>query len=211
MWNKAYSGLQAKPAKCWSTELLANSLSVIHVVMDFILLATPMVILWKVQLSKAKKIRLYVVFSVGALSCVASIIRQLAQKHINMDITYGYTTLLAWTVVDLTLAIMVASLPVVSALLPAVFRQLTGTSNAYNTTRQTGAGVSTITGSRAVTTIKRRNTGDSDEGGILREHEIEMSYTIYKAKNASDDGSAVTGNAKEAAVSWNAAHGHEGG
>jgi hypothetical protein len=87
MWDKIYSGKLAQPAKCWSTLVVANTLSVIHVVMDFVLLLTPIVVLWSVRLNKNTKIRLFIVFSMGSLSCVASILRELAQKSISKDIT----------------------------------------------------------------------------------------------------------------------------
>lgn len=193
MWNLAYSGKLVVPAKCWSTELMANVLSVLHVVMDFVLLATPIIFLWKVQLNKAKRVRLYLVFSLGALSCVASIVRQLAQKHINMDITYGYTSLLAWTLADLTLALVVASLPVMSALIPAVFHRLTGSSD--DRSRPTGIS-SNITEPKTPTTRRRA----SDEHGILRENEIELSYT-FRMKDASDGGHTATNDVKGAFVS----------
>lgn len=87
MWDKIYSGKLATPATCWSTLIVANALSVLHVIMDFVLLLTPMIVLWKVQLNRKTKIRLFIVFSVGGLSCVASVLRELAQKSISKDIT----------------------------------------------------------------------------------------------------------------------------
>lgn len=87
MWDKIYSGKLAHPAKCWSTLVVANTLSVIHVVMDFVLLLTPITVLWNVRLNKKTKIRLFIVFSMGSLSCVASILRELSQKSISKDIT----------------------------------------------------------------------------------------------------------------------------
>lgn len=179
MWDKIYSGKLAQPAKCWSTLVVANALSVIHVVMDFVLLLTPMVVLWKVQLNKNTKIRLFIVFSMGSLSCLASVLRELAQKSISKDITYGYTDLLAWTVVDLTLAVVVASLPVVSALIPKASGELTQSSRARKTTLAHG----TLKGTKAQSTLSRsrHNTIDSEEGaimdGIMREDHIELSFS----------------------------------
>jgi hypothetical protein len=91
MWDKIYSGKLVQPAKCWSTLVVANTLSVIHVVMDFVLLLTPIIVLWNVRLNKKTKIRLFIVFSMGSLSCVASILRELAQKSISKDITCKIT------------------------------------------------------------------------------------------------------------------------
>ncbi|CAD0100069.1 unnamed protein product [Aureobasidium mustum] len=174
MWDKIYSGKLAQPAKCWSTLVVANTLSVIHVVMDFILLLTPIVVLWKVQLNKKTKIRLFIVFSMGSLSCVASVFRELAQKNISRDITYGYTSLLAWTVVDLTLAVVVASLPVISALIPKAWGDITHSSRLRKTTLRQA----TLNGTQGKSVIgrARRNTIDSEEDGILREDRFELSY-----------------------------------
>lgn len=87
MWNKIYSGKLSTPPTCWSTPTISNVLSVIHVVMDFCLLMTPIIVLWKVKLPTSTKIRLYLVFSTGAVSCVGSVLRQLAQQKINLDVT----------------------------------------------------------------------------------------------------------------------------
>ncbi|KAI4717428.1 hypothetical protein E4T48_06380 [Aureobasidium sp. EXF-10727] len=174
MWDKIYSGKLVQPAKCWSTLVVANTLSVIHVVMDFVLLLTPIVVLWKVQLNKKTKIRLFIVFSMGSLSCVASVLRELAQKSISKDITYGYTSLLAWTVVDLTLAVVVASLPVISTLIPKAWSDITHSSRIRRTTF--GEATSKATHNQSVIGRARRNTIDSEEDGILREDRIELSY-----------------------------------
>ncbi|KAH0164812.1 hypothetical protein KCU67_g4982, partial [Aureobasidium melanogenum] len=174
MWDKIYSGKLVQPAKCWSTLVVANTLSVIHVIMDFVLLLTPIFVLWKVQLNKKTKIRLFIVFSMGSLSCVASVLRELAQKSISRDITYGYTSLLAWTVVDLTLAVVVASLPVISALIPKAWGDITHSSRVRRTTlrRTTSNG----TQGQSVVGRARRNTVDSEEDGILREDRIELTF-----------------------------------
>ncbi|KAI5243437.1 hypothetical protein E4T43_04126 [Aureobasidium subglaciale] len=174
MWDKIYSGQLAQPAKCWSTLVVANALSVIHVVMDFVLLLTPIVVLWKVRLNKNTKIRLFIVFSMGSLSCVASVLRELAQKSISKDITYGYTSLLAWTVVDLTLAVVVASLPVISALIPKAWGEITHSSRVRRTTL--GQDTTRGTQRQSVTGRARRSSIDSEEDGILREDRIELSF-----------------------------------
>ncbi|KAH0293785.1 hypothetical protein M436DRAFT_71545 [Aureobasidium namibiae CBS 147.97] len=174
MWDKIYSGKLAQPAKCWSTLVVANTLSVIHVVMDFVLLLTPILVLWNVRLNKKTKIRLFIVFSMGSLSCVASVLRELAQKSISKDITYGYTSLLAWTVVDLTLAVVVASLPVISTLIPKAWGEITHSSRIRRTTL--GQATSKGTQGQSIIGRARRNTIDSEEDGILREDRIELTY-----------------------------------
>ncbi|KAF4310885.1 hypothetical protein GTA08_BOTSDO13540 [Botryosphaeria dothidea] len=188
MWNKIYSGKLSTPPTCWSTPTISNVLSVIHVVMDFCLLMTPIIVLWKVKLPTSTKIRLYLVFSTGAVSCVGSVLRQLAQQKINLDVTWGYTGILTWTLVDLTFGVLTASLPVLVGLIPSAWRSVSnrGTSRS---TRPTGSGGGDIgrgyltNRSRATATGTRTRRGDDDDdaesedrGGILVEEEFELTY-----------------------------------
>lgn len=86
----------------------------------------------------------------------------------------GYTSLLAWTVVDLTLAVVVASLPVISALIPKAWGDITHSSRVRRNTR--GQATSKGTHAQSVIGRARRSTIDSEEDGILREDRIELSY-----------------------------------
>ncbi|KAG9601512.1 hypothetical protein KCU77_g2802, partial [Aureobasidium melanogenum] len=93
---------------------------------------------------------------------------------ICLFLRHGYTSLLAWTVVDLTLAVVVASLPVISALIPKAWGDITHSSRGRRTTlRHT---TSKATQGESVVGRVRRNTIDSEEEGILREDRIELSF-----------------------------------
>jgi hypothetical protein len=81
-------------AKCLSENRLGTILSSLHVAMDFCLLAVPIIVLWKVQMDWAKKIRLYIIFSLGAISCIGSVFRQLAQAKVGGDILCRSTSYL---------------------------------------------------------------------------------------------------------------------
>jgi hypothetical protein len=72
--------------KCLREDRLGRGFSAVHVVTDFCLLAVPIIVLWKVKMSRAAKLRLYTVFSMGSFSCVASILRQHAQSRLKYDI-----------------------------------------------------------------------------------------------------------------------------
>ncbi|GME62570.1 hypothetical protein GTA08_BOTSDO13540 [Neofusicoccum parvum] len=185
MWNKIYSGKLAAPATCWSTPVISNVLSTIHVVMDFCLLMTPIIVLWKVKLPTSTKIRLYLVFSTGAVSCVGSVLRQLAQQKIKLDVTWGYTGILTWTLVDLTFGLLTASLPVLVGLIPSAWRSVSnrGASRPTNSSNiGPGGYLSGSRMSRVAATLHHKDANDrtlssrSDEGGILVEEEFELTY-----------------------------------
>ncbi|KAF2145321.1 uncharacterized protein K452DRAFT_220412 [Aplosporella prunicola CBS 121167] len=170
MWDKAYSGRLARPASCYSTSLLSNVLSTLHVIMDFCLLMTPIIVLWKVKLPKSTKIRLYFVFSTGAVSCIGSVLRQLAQQKISLDVTWGYTSILTWTLVDLTFGLLTASLPVIVGLIPSAWHSVTN----REASRPTNISQGYLSESRSKTTRSGRDV--ESESGVLIEEEFELSW-----------------------------------
>ncbi|KAL1651895.1 hypothetical protein SLS58_000018 [Diplodia intermedia] len=208
MWDKIYSGKLAAMPTCWSTKVISNVLSIMHVVMDFCLLTTPIIVLWKVKLPTGTKIRLYVVFSMGAVSAIGSVLRQLAQEKISLDVTWGYTGILTWTLVDLTFGLLTASLPVLVGLLPSSWRSMSGNrsrshsrpygggsaidgaSRGYQLSGTTAAGTTmqsrTATGGSGSTGSKGGGRA-SDEGGILVEEEFELTFQNVKPNKVFDE------------------------
>ncbi|KKY13323.1 putative integral membrane protein [Diplodia seriata] len=209
MWDKVYSGKLATMPTCWSTKVISNVLSIMHVVMDFCLLTTPIIVLWKVKLPTGTKIRLYVVFSMGAVSAIGSVLRQLAQEKISLDVTWGYTGILTWTLVDLTFGLLTASLPVLVGLLPSSWRSMSGNRSrshsrpygggsaidgagcrGYQLSGTTAAGTTmqsrTATGGSGSTGSKGGGRA-SDEGGILVEEEFELTFHNVKPNKVFDE------------------------
>ena len=86
-FNTIAEGKLDKPPKCLSQSAQGNPLSVWHVVLDFCLLAVPVLVLWRVQLPWVTKIRLFFLFSLGAICCFASVMRQISQARLKKDVT----------------------------------------------------------------------------------------------------------------------------
>ncbi|OJD40604.1 uncharacterized protein BKCO1_1000445 [Diplodia corticola] len=202
MWNKIYSGKLATMPTCWSTKVISNVLSIMHAVMDFCLLTTPIIVLWKVKLPLSTKIRLYIVFSMGAVSAVGSVLRQLAQEKISLDVTWGYTGILTWTLVDLTFGLLTASLPVLVGLLPNSWRSMSGNRSRSQSRPYAGGTTIDASGGRgyvlsgttannnSITIDRQRNNHHgrpSDEGGILVEEEFELTYQSVKPTKVYDE------------------------
>jgi hypothetical protein len=80
------AGKLNSPMKCLSNNQVGISLSAIHVAMDFCLLSVPIIVLWKVQMPWSTKFRFFVVFCVGAMSCIGSVLRQIEQANLKTDI-----------------------------------------------------------------------------------------------------------------------------
>lgn len=110
--------------KCIDGNKLGYGLAIIHSFLDFCLLTIPIIVLCQMKLSFSKKLRLIFLFSVGLVSCIGSVMRQVHQVRIykNPDVSWIYPDVLAWIIVDLFFGITAASLPVLNAALPKRWR-----------------------------------------------------------------------------------------
>jgi hypothetical protein len=80
-------GKTPKPPVCVQVDHLNIALNIIHILSDFVLLSTPIFVLFKIQMAASKKIRLMFLFSVGSVSCVGSVMRQLSTQRAQRDLT----------------------------------------------------------------------------------------------------------------------------
>jgi hypothetical protein len=79
------TGKLSSAPKCITENQLGSTLSSMHVVMDFCLLAVPIIVLWKIQMDWLLKAQFFFVFGVGAMSCIGSVLRQVAQAKLKKD------------------------------------------------------------------------------------------------------------------------------
>lgn len=70
---------------CFDPNTVGIALSAVHIVFQFSLLAVPLVILYIIKMSLGKKIRLGILFSMGAVACIGAVNRQVLQKKGNPD------------------------------------------------------------------------------------------------------------------------------
>ncbi|KAJ8068305.1 hypothetical protein OCU04_003868 [Sclerotinia nivalis] len=129
-WDAIRLGREGVVAKCFPVGTLGSVLSTVHVVTDFGLLAVPLIVLWKLKMGWRTRGRLYVVFAVGGGSMIGSILRQIKQADLESDVLWSFKPLAEWTLVDLTLGVIAASLPVLSAIIPAKWKSM-HTSSSY--------------------------------------------------------------------------------
>lgn len=97
-------------------------LNIVHVVQGVILLSSPVIILWKVQMEIKKKMRLFFIWAVGLLVVLFGLLRML-RADFTSDVTWTYTELLIWTSLDVSVGIVVISLPVLDAWLAGGWRK----------------------------------------------------------------------------------------
>lgn len=113
-WDKLYSGRMETVAVCLDTTMQSQVLNITHVVQGVILLASPLIILWKVRMNVKKKLRLFFIWAVGLLAVLFGLMRML-KANFTSDVTWTYTSLLVWTTLDVSVGTVVISLPVLDA------------------------------------------------------------------------------------------------
>lgn len=85
-FDLAYAGhLDYPPRLTMNMWGISYTLIVIHIVSDVLLLSFFGIVLWKLQMSWIVKIRLLFVFAIGAISFIAAIKWELAQKKLVTD------------------------------------------------------------------------------------------------------------------------------
>ncbi|CAN8100678.1 unnamed protein product [Discula destructiva] len=215
-WDLLYSGQAEEPATCIDPTTWGQLFNVAHVVQGVVLLISPVVILWKVQMEIKKKLRLFLIWGCGLLVVLFGLLRML-RANFTADIFWSYTSLLIWTALDVTVGMVVISLPVLDAWLAAGARKaltkmerasvsgirkstygnLDNSKTGFGTSR-TMKSVLTI-GSRRVSRGPSQDYAESEEGfaqgkqspmelTIMRTDEYAVRYSVAEDQNGGEFG-----------------------
>jgi hypothetical protein len=106
-WNRDIEGT------CMDPQVIAYACSACAIVQDLILLILPLVFIRNLQMMRYRKIGAVVMFSIGSLGCIATIIRlhTLTKFRISVDPTWDYVPATIWTEVELAAGSICVSLP----------------------------------------------------------------------------------------------------
>ncbi|KAL9614167.1 MAG: hypothetical protein Q9167_001319 [Letrouitia subvulpina] len=116
-WNpKRYATWDHQP-KCLPFYGIVKALNTWHILTDGALLISPIVMLWSVQMKLTKKLRVWSVGIVGCVNIVLSIFR-IKANNLGADLfcfpTDVYHRVNVWSISELTLGVITASLPVLA-------------------------------------------------------------------------------------------------
>ncbi|KAK4129049.1 hypothetical protein N657DRAFT_51133 [Parathielavia appendiculata] len=118
VWDKTIDG------KCIDMNVKVGN-SYAHIITDFIIFALPIPFVIRLKLSMRQKIGLMVVFCVGFVACLISVIRIVAVSSMDFsDKTYNLATLSIWGSVEVNLAIICACLTTLKPLIVRLFPNL---------------------------------------------------------------------------------------
>ncbi|KAI2884367.1 hypothetical protein CBS76997_7329 [Aspergillus niger] len=109
---------------------------ILVIVMDILIWAVPIPMLWRVRISLRKKIAVLGVFSVGLLSIAAACVRYntVLQLANNPDETYVLAASLNWCGIEAYVAIFCGSTPALYVFVKRYLPQILGPSYAHNPT-----------------------------------------------------------------------------
>jgi len=113
--------------------------AVINMITDFGILILPLPAIKSLKLPMRQKIMLFCIFSLGFLTCVISIVRlsTLEAAATTTDPTWDNTEAALWSYLELTIAILAASLPTLRPLLLKFVPKFMGGSAASEVSRDT--------------------------------------------------------------------------
>jgi hypothetical protein len=74
-WDEWYAGTLINEPRCNNINLNSRVLGIIHSTQGMALLLAPVVILWRVQISLAKKVRLFIFWATSALSVLFGLLQ----------------------------------------------------------------------------------------------------------------------------------------
>ncbi|KAI9835786.1 MAG: hypothetical protein M1838_005222 [Thelocarpon superellum] len=112
-WTRA-AGAEGQ---CDNTYALYISENIFNVITDVFIYVFPMPIVWALQITRAQKFGLMLIFMAGGLVCAISIVRTTTIKElVDPDFTWADTNAGNWTQLEICIACITACLPTTRAL-----------------------------------------------------------------------------------------------
>ncbi|KAJ4185738.1 hypothetical protein NW755_008189 [Fusarium falciforme] len=103
--------------------------AILNIVLDVATLCLPLWELYKLSLSRKKKIQIMLMFSVGFFVTIVSIVRlqSLASYATTSNVTQDYVEIGYWSTIEVPVGILCACMPAIRSLFSLVFPKVFGT------------------------------------------------------------------------------------
>lgn len=107
------------PSKCYNQDIIYYTNGIINILTDVMTLMLPVIILWNVQITRKRKVAVFIIFAVRILVCIATLGQIITLKGYlhSTDRTWLDVNLSIWTQVMLGLSIITACIPLMKPFL----------------------------------------------------------------------------------------------
>ncbi|KAH8721494.1 hypothetical protein GQ44DRAFT_829083 [Phaeosphaeriaceae sp. PMI808] len=109
IWNPVFEG-----GSC-PIDIGANNFvsGLINIVSDVAILALPQWVIWRLQVTHAKRIGISLLFVIGLFACISAVIRlrYLVRLMLSLDVTYYTTYVALWGVAEMTVGFLILGIP----------------------------------------------------------------------------------------------------
>ncbi|GIZ36963.1 hypothetical protein CKM354_000042700 [Cercospora kikuchii] len=152
-WDGEHKG------KCLAINPIVWSSAVINIILDFLVLGLPIYQLWKMNLNTTKKLLVMLMFGVGFLVTIISIMRLHAIVDYGEDKNFTYVRVVpgVWSKLELQLSVICACMPAIRQVIRRFSPRLIGSTRGEGTT----TGVSTTQSGLSGRTIAISEVGKS--------------------------------------------------
>ncbi|KAF4468575.1 CFEM domain-containing [Fusarium albosuccineum] len=122
-WDKEFH------AKCNNINMQGWMAAVLNIVLDLATLILPLRELYRLSLSRKKKVQIMLMFSVGFFVTIVSIVRlqSLASYATTSNVTQDYVEVGYWSTIEVPVGILCACMPAIRSLFSLVFPKVFGT------------------------------------------------------------------------------------
>ncbi|MCJ1280973.1 hypothetical protein MMC26_000291 [Xylographa opegraphella] len=120
-WNKMIEGT------CGNQTLALLMIGAANLIIDAIIVVLPLPLLWRLQLPIWKKVGLVIMFSLGAFTCVVTLLRIIRIQNTNLadtDPTISGAIIAQWSILEPTIAIVNSCFPTIRPVLNKYFPSL---------------------------------------------------------------------------------------
>jgi hypothetical protein len=122
------------PHRCIDVNMLSYTHSSFSIAHDVIILFLPMPLVWQLNMGWRQKAGIFIMFSLGVVIVATSCVRLQYIIHFarSTNPTWDYTDALIWSGVEVSVAVIVTSLPAISVFLTTRFPHLFGSRGSSN-------------------------------------------------------------------------------
>ncbi|KAL1967283.1 hypothetical protein VTN77DRAFT_3329 [Rasamsonia byssochlamydoides] len=121
LWTPTITG-----SRCWDASVLENyslASGALSAFVDLFLAVYPATVLWRLQMSRRKKIGLTITLGLGVFACAVSIYKstRLTELADKTDFTYDTVDVFLWTNIEANTIIIAACVPTITPLIESIF------------------------------------------------------------------------------------------